>query len=150
MRWRSCLFATMVLTASMGSSAAEGLVSVRSPLGVAQTMDRLVAVAEKSGMTIFARIDHAAGAEKVGLELRPTQVLVFGNPKGGTPLMQCAQTAGIDLPLKALVWQDAQGQVWVGYNDLAYLARRHDAGDCAVVGKLNQAIDRLIHDALEP
>ena len=76
-------------------------------------------------MTIFARIDHAAGAAKVGKKQRSTEVLIFGNPQGGTPFMECNQTVGIDLPLKALVWEDASGQVWLGYNDPAFLVQRH-------------------------
>ena len=103
-------------------------------------MDRLETVLKEKGMTIFVRVDHAAGAKRVGKALRPTEVLVFGNPQGGTPLMECSQTAGIDLPLKALVWEDASGQVWLGYNDPAFLASRHDAAGCPVVGNLKQAL----------
>ena len=80
------------------------------------------------GLTVFARIDHAAGAAGVGLSLRPTEVLIFGNARGGTPLMQSAQTIGIDLPLKALVWQDASGATWLSYNDPGWLAKRHGLG----------------------
>jgi uncharacterized protein (DUF302 family) len=80
------------------------------------------------GMTLFARVDHAAGAADAGLTLRPTDLFVFGNAKGGTPLMQAAQTMGIDLPLKVLVWQDEAGQTWLGYNDPAWLAERHGTG----------------------
>ena len=88
-------------------------------------MDRLVDSVTRHGMTIFARIDHAAAAKDVGMSLSPTEVLIFGNPKGGTPLMQAAQTLGIDLPLKALVWQDDAGTTWLGYNDPRWLAKRH-------------------------
>ena len=79
------------------------------------------------GMTVMARIDHGAAAAKVGLELRPTEVVFFGNPSAGTPLMQAAQTMAIDLPLRALVWQDAEGRTWLAYNDPEWLAQRHDA-----------------------
>lgn len=101
--------------------AADGLIAVKSPRQPKETMDRLEAVLKEKGMTIFARIDHAAGAAKIGSKLRPTEVLIFGNPQGGTPFMECSQTVGIDLPLKALVWQDADGQAWLGYNDPVYV-----------------------------
>ncbi|KJC58795.1 hypothetical protein UP10_21010 [Bradyrhizobium sp. LTSPM299] len=105
--------------------AVEGLVSLRSGFGLNETTDRLKAELQASGLTVFAQIDHAAGAASVGLALRPTAVLIFGNAKGGTPLMQAAQTIGIDLPLKALVWQDEAGDTWLSYNDPAWLAQRH-------------------------
>ena len=105
--------------------AVEGLVSLRSSFGPTETIDRLKAELQASGLTVFAQIDHAAGAATVSLALRPTAVLIFGNAKGGTPLMQAAQTIGIDLPLKALVWQDEAGNTWLSYNDPAWLAQRH-------------------------
>jgi uncharacterized protein (DUF302 family) len=108
--------------------AVEGLTTVRSSHGPTDTMDRLEAAVKAKGLTVFARIDHAAGAAEVGLPLRPTEVLIFGNARGGTPLMQAAQTIGIDLPLKALVWQDASGVTWLSYNDPAWLAKRHALG----------------------
>ena len=108
--------------------AAEGLTTVASSFGPKETMDRLEAEIKARGITVFARIDHAAGAAQAGLSLRPTELLVFGNAKAGTPLMQSNQTIGIDLPLKALVWQDASGKVWLSYNDPASLAKRHLAG----------------------
>jgi uncharacterized protein (DUF302 family) len=92
------------------------------------TMNRLEAGVKAKGMAIFARIDHAAGAAEVGMSLRPTELLVFGSPKGGTPLMQSAQTIGIDLPLKVLVWQDASGKTWLSYNDPSWLVERHGLG----------------------
>src|SRR5258708_20133713 len=108
--------------------AADGLTTVRSSYGPKDTMNRLEAAVKAKGLTVFARIDHAAGAAEVGLPLRPTELLIFGNAKGGTPLMQAAQTIGIDLPLKALVWQDASGSTWLSYNDPSWLARRHRLG----------------------
>ena len=108
--------------------AEDGLISVRSSYGPKDTMDRLEAEVKAKGLTVFARIDHAAGAAAVGLSLRPTEVLIFGNAKGGTPLMQSKQTAGIDLPLKALVWQDGLGDTWLSYNDPGWLANRHGLG----------------------
>ena len=128
--------------------AADGLIALKSPRQPKETMDRLEAVLKEKGMTIFARIDHAAGAAKIGARMRPTEVLIFGNPQGGTPLMECSQSAGIDLPLKALVWQDAAGQVWVGYNDPVYLAQRHGAAQCPVAGKLKKGVAGFVDEAL--
>jgi len=105
--------------------AADGLITIRSSYGPAETMRRLEAEVEARGMTIFAHIDHAAGAVAVGMPLRPTDLLIFGNAKAGTPLMQLGQTIGIDLPLKTLVWQDASGTTWLSYNDPDWLACRH-------------------------
>jgi uncharacterized protein (DUF302 family) len=108
--------------------AADGLVTLRSSFGPKETMSKLEAKVKAKGMTIFARIDHAAGAAAVGLSLRPTEVLIFGNAKAGTPLMQSMQTSGIDLPLKAVVWQDASGVTWLSYNNPGWLAKRHGQG----------------------
>jgi uncharacterized protein (DUF302 family) len=105
--------------------APEGLVVLSCPRPPKEAMDLLAASVARHGMTVFARIDHAAAAKEAGMTLAPTEVLIFGNPKGGTPLMQAVQTLGIDLPLKALVWQDGAGQTWIGYNDPRWLARRH-------------------------
>ncbi len=113
--------------------AAEGVVSVKSAHSVTDTADKLEMVLKDKGMTVFTRIDHAAGAAKVGAEMRATQLVVFGNPKVGTPLMQCNQSTGLDLPQKALIWEDAEGQVWLSYNDPAYLGARHGLGECAAV-----------------
>ena len=107
---------------------APGLTTIRSSYGPQDTMDRLEAAVKAKGMMVFARIDHAAGATAVGLSLPPTEVLIFGNAKGGTPLMQAIQTIGIDLPLKALVWQDTSVVTWLSYNDPAWLAKRHELG----------------------
>lgn len=117
--------------------AADGLITIRSSHGPKETMARLEAAVKAKGLTIFAHVDHAAGAEAVGLTLRPTDLLIFGNAKGGTPLMQSVQEIGIDLPLKALVWQDAGGDTWLSYNDPSWLAKRHGLGheaDAAVSG----------------
>ena len=111
--------------------AAEGLITLRSNYGPKETMDRLEAEVKAKGMTVFSHVDHAAGATAVGLPLRPTDLLIFGAAKGGTPLMQSVQTIGIDLPLKALVWQDEAGTTWLSYNDPAYLAHRHGLGETA-------------------
>ena len=108
--------------------AADGLITIPSSYGARDTADRLDAAIKARGMTVFARIDHAAGATEVGLSLRPTELLVFGNAKGGTPLMQSNQMIGIDLPLKALVWQDETGKIWLSYNDPSWLTKRHELG----------------------
>lgn len=108
--------------------ATNGLITVVSNFSATETMDRLEAEVQARGMTVFARINHAGGAAQVGLDLRPTEVVVFGNARGGTPLMQAAQTIGIDLPLKTLVWEDTAGKVWLSYNNPAWLAQRHGLG----------------------
>ncbi len=105
--------------------ASDGLITLASSYAPKETMDRLEREVTARGLSVFARIDHAAGAAAVGLPLLPTEVLIFGNAKGGTPLMQMDQAVGIDLPLKALVWQDAAGKVWLSYNDPRWLAQRH-------------------------
>jgi uncharacterized protein (DUF302 family) len=105
-----------------------GLISVRSRYAVRETIDRLAAAVEAAGLTVFGRIDHGANAVEVGMALRPTELLLFGHPRGGTPLMQEQQTVGIDLPLKALAWEDEAGQTWLTYNDTEWLARRHELG----------------------
>jgi uncharacterized protein (DUF302 family) len=112
-------------------------------------MDRLEAAVKARGMAIFARIDHAEGATSVGLSLWPTEVLIFGNAKAGTPLMQAVQSIGIDLPLKALVWQDASGDTWLSYNDPSWLAQRHALADdtAAVIGIMSTAIQAVAKDA---
>lgn len=122
-------------TAGAARDIPHGLVQVDSPHAVSDTMDRLEAAVKERGFRVFARIDHAAGAASVDMTLRPTQLLIFGNPQGGTPLMQNAQTMGIDLPLKALVYEDAQGQVRVAFNDPAFLADRHDMANAAQIAE---------------
>ena len=107
---------------------ATGLVTIRSQVSVSETIDRIVAGATRRALMVFARIDHADGAGKVGMRLRPTELVIFGHPRGGTPLMIDRQTAGIDLPIKALAWEDAEGKVWLTYNDARWLAQRHDLG----------------------
>jgi uncharacterized protein (DUF302 family) len=130
------------------AQAADGMVAVKSPHSAQGTMDRLEATVKQRGLNVFARIDHAAGAMKIGKSLRPTELLIFGNPQGGTPLMECAQTAGIDLPLKALVWQDEAAQVWLGYNDPAFLTQRHGVPTCPVVENLRKALSGLAEAAV--
>ena len=142
------LILSFVLIGSVAVFAADGLIVLKSSYSEEETMDRFETIAKNKGLKIFARIDHAAGAKKIGRALRPTEVLIFGNPQGGTPFMECSQTVGIDLPLKVLVWQDAEGQVWLGYNDPVYLAKRHDVETCPVAAKLQKALAGLSKAAL--
>jgi uncharacterized protein (DUF302 family) len=101
------------------------LVTLPSAHSASETVERFTALLAQKGIQVFAHIDHAAEAKKVGLPLQPTQVLIFGNPKAGTPLMQSRQTIGLDLPLRALVWEDEEGKVWLTYRPVADLARQH-------------------------
>lgn len=105
-----------------------GLVSVQSRFAPAETIKRLLSALAKRNLTVFARVDHAAGAASVGLPLRSTELVIFGNPQGGTALMQDRQSAGIDLPLKALVWEDSDSKTWLTYNDPNWIAQRHALG----------------------
>src|SRR6266403_4087233 len=140
---RARIFALTTVMCLWGvqAMAADGLTTIKSAYGPKETMDRLEAEVKAKGLTVFVRIDHAAGAAAVGLSLKPTELLIFGNAKGGTPLMQSVQTIGIDLPLKALVWQDASGVTWLSYNDPAWLAQRHGlAGETSTtIGNLSAA-----------
>lgn len=106
-----------------------GLVHVRSPYSVRETLKRLESALRAKNLTVFARIDHRGEAEKIGLQMRPTQLVIFGSPKAGTPLMVASPTLAIDLPLKALAWEDADGLVWLSYNSPDYLKRRHEIPD---------------------
>lgn len=145
---------TLALVAGIGlgstAYAADGLVALKSPLSASDTMNRFEQIAKDRGLTVFARIDHAAGASKVGLTLRPTEVLIFGSPKGGAPFMECAQSVGIDLPLKVLVWEDASSQVWLGYNDPAYIAKRHEVPGCPAADNLSKALTGMAAAAVAP
>jgi uncharacterized protein (DUF302 family) len=143
MRFTSTLAGLALSLAATLATAADGLVAIKSPYTAKETMDRFEATAKQRGLSVFARIDHAAGAAKVGKTLRPTEVLIFGNPQGGTPFMECAQSVGIDLPLKALVWEDAASQVWLGYNDPDYLAKRHGVATCPAAAGIAKALAGL-------
>jgi uncharacterized protein (DUF302 family) len=127
----------------------EGLITIPSAYGVEETIDRIESDVKSKGMTIFARIDHAAGAKEAGLALRPTLLLIFGNAKGGTPLMEDKQQIGIDLPLKALAWEDASGETWISYNDLKWLALRHGMSHQAdpVVNALSAVLGAVLQKA---
>lgn len=125
-------------------SSVEGLVVVESANEVSETIDRLEAALAENGLTVVARVDHAANAEGAGEELRPTQLLIFGNPALGTGLMQSAQTAGIDLPQKFLAWEAEDGRVYLAYNDPAYVVDRHGIDDRdEIVGQITDALAML-------
>lgn len=154
MRWlRAVVIAwSIVALYSIGMAgetemATEGLTTLKSAHGASETMERLKDAVRSKGMTIFAQIDHAAGAKEVGMSLRPTDLLIFGSPKGGTPLMQFVQTIGIDLPLKALVWQDEAGVTWVSYNTPAWSAERHRANAPEAVRAMSAAIEAVVSAA---
>jgi uncharacterized protein (DUF302 family) len=135
-----------------GAMAADGLITIPSSYGPKDTMARLEAEVKAKGLTEFAHVDHAAGAAAAGLTLRPTDLLVFGNAKGGTPLMQSAQTIGIDLPLKVLVWQDAANKTWLSYNDPVWLAKRHGVSPEAeaTIRALSAALKAVTTSATSP
>lgn len=133
------------------ASADNGLISIKSSHNVKKTGDRLENTLKAKGMTVFIRINHAEGAQKVGKKLRPTELIIFGNPKVGTPLMQNSQSAAIDLPQKALIWEDEAGQVWFSYNDPKYIAKRHSITECAeVLKKIENALGNFAKMATMP
>ena len=144
------LVALALGAAATWASAADGLIDIPSAHKAKATMDRLESLVKERGLNVFARIDHAAGASQVGKTLRPTELLIFGNPQGGTPFMECAQTVGIDLPLKALVWVDSNGKTWLSYNDPAYLGQRHGVPTCPSVEGLRKALAGLAQAAAAP
>lgn len=128
----------------------DGLIMKPSAHTVEETLDRLAAALKEKGLTVFARVDHAAGAADVELELRQTQLLIFGNPRLGTPLMQSNRTIAIDLPQKALAFEDAEGRVWLAYNDPDYLAGRHDiTNHDALIDRIKAALDSFTDKATQ-
>ncbi len=121
-----------------------GLIVKPSAYNVAETLDRLETIIKKKGITVFARINHAEGAKTVEVAMEPTELLIFGNPKLGSPLMLSQRTAAIDLPLKAIAWKDKEGKVWLAYNTPAYIAKRHDITDKeAVIKKMTGALSKF-------
>lgn len=142
--------AALLCCLSISAMAAEGLVVKPSNHSVGETIDRLQSALEEKGLTIFARINHQEGAAGVDLELRPTELLIFGNPKLGTPLMTSAQTTAIDLPQKALAYEDADGKVYLAYNDVGYLMARHDIKDRdEVLNKIRGALNNFTDAATQ-
>ncbi|MEG3221724.1 DUF302 domain-containing protein [Vibrio gigantis] len=134
----------ILLSASFSVAASDGLIKYQSHYSVKETADRFEEIAKSKGLTLFARIDHQKNASNVDLELRPTEVIIFGNPKVGTPLMQCAQEVAIDLPQKVLVSEDANKKVWLSYNDPNYLLNRHAINGCdEVIKKISGVLSKL-------
>lgn len=127
---RRLVFGLILSVLAPAAVAADGMIRVESEYSVPETAERLVGALEDAGMTVMARVDHAANAESVDRSLRPTRVVIFGNPAAGTPLMRCSQTTAIDLPQKALIWEDVDGTVWLGYNSPDYLQERHAISGC--------------------
>lgn len=142
------ILALSLSSALIADDNGTGLVSIKSQHTVNQTADRFESILKKKGINVFARVDHEQNAEKVALKLAPTQVIIFGNPKIGTPLMQCSKTVAIDLPQKALFWQDDKGQAWVTYNAPAYLKERHAIKGCdQVITKISNVLANLTRAA---
>ncbi len=131
----------MMLIMSVSAYAVEGMVDVKSAFGVTETGDRLESVLKEKGMTIFNRIKHSEAAQKVGVDLRETELIIFGNPKVGSPLMKCQQSVAIDLPQKFLIWKDSDDTTWISYNHPSYLVKRHNISGCeAVISKIGNAL----------
>jgi len=138
------LSVAIICSNNVRANDVDGLVLLPSAHGVVETIDKLAAVLESKGMKIFARVDHSAGAAGAGMELRPTQLLIFGNPKVGTPLMICSQSIALDLPQKMLAWEAEDGEVYLGYNDPAHLKRRHNLEGCdEVLSKVSGALENF-------
>ena len=146
---RTAIFTALLMLFTVTSArAAEGMINIESAFNVKETADRLEATLKEKGMTVFNRINHAQGAVDVDIELRDTELLLFGNPKVGSPLMQCRQSVAIDLPQKALIWQDQENKVWISYNDPKYLEQRHDITGCdAVISKIEKALAGMVTSA---
>lgn len=144
------LIALALFSAPVTSSANDNLISVKSSHSVSATADRFAKLIEEKNLTLFTRIDHENNADKVQLTLRPTMVILFGNPRAGTPLMNCAQSVAIDLPQKALFWEDENGDVWLSYNDPEYLKQRHNIQGCdPVLEKISGLLETLARLATE-
>ena len=134
------------MSASLGT--VEGLINIKSDFGPKETMDRVKSAILARDLNIFACIDHAAGAAEAGLSLAPTQLIIFGNARGGTPLMQSVQTVGIDLPLRILVWQDAANNTWLSYNEPRWIAQRHNVTNAEpVVNKMTVMLSAIAKEA---
>lgn len=145
------LSAFSVQDAQAAQTSNNGLITKSSSFDVKTTVDRLKKIFRKKGITIFATVDHAAGGNRVGIPIPPTVLVIFGNPKLGTPLMQSSRTVAIDLPQKALVWKDARGTVWLTYNNPYYLAKRHGIKDRAkILAKIAGVLNKLTNAAIKP
>ncbi len=140
-----------LLVSEKAIAEVDGLISIKSAHSVSETLNRLEALLTSKGITIIARWRHHAGAKNVGIPLRPTELMIFGNPELGSHFFTSAQTAGIDLPMKALAWEDESGQIWLGYNDPQYIVDRHGIKNRAlIVSKMTTALDKLTRAATKP
>ena len=138
----------VLLLSAISAMAANGMINVQSSFDVSETANRIERILNEKGMTLFNRIKHSEGASKVGIELRSTELIIFGNPKVGSPLMKCQQSIAIDLPQKALIWEDNQGNVFISYNDPMYLQKRHNVAGCEkVFAKIGKALAGIVKTA---
>lgn len=146
---KAILAALSILSfAAIPVAAADGVINVHSTFSVKETADRMESILNEKGMIIFNRIKHSEGAGKVGVELRKTELIIFGNPKVGSPLMKCQQSVAIDLPQKALIWEDDKAEVWISYNDPRYLQKRHNISGCEkVISKIEKALTGIAKSA---
>lgn len=141
---KSSITFLLILFTVLPLMAAEGLINVQSDFNVKETTERLENILNEKGMTIFNQINHSDAAQKVGVELRETRLIIFGNPKVGSPLMQCQQSVAIDLPQKAIIWEDDKSKVWISYNDPRYLGKRHNIIGCdEVISKVEKALSGI-------
>ena len=141
---KSSITFLLILFTVLPLMAAEGLINVQSDFNVKETTERLENILNEKGMTIFNQINHSDAAQKVGVELRETRLIIFGNPKVGSPLMQCQQSVAIDLPQKAIIWEDDKSKVWISYNDPRYLGKRHNIIGCdEVINKVEKALSGI-------
>lgn len=145
---RSIVVMLVMLFSPLAVNAADGMLSVESQFNVETTADRLEKMLVQKGMTIFNRVRHSESAGKVGIQLNETQLIIFGNPKAGSPLMKCQQTVAIDLPQKALIRKDENGKVWISYNDIRYLVKRHGVQNCTkVISKIEKLLANITRSA---
>ena len=145
---KAILAALLIVLIAIPVAAADGVINVASAFNVKETADRMESILNEKGMTIFKRIKHSEAAGKVGIELRETELIIFGNPKVGSPLMKCQQSVAIDLPQKALIWEDDKAKVWISYNDPRYLEKRHNISGCEeVILKIEKALAGITKSA---
>ena len=145
---KSILIALSILLIAISVEAADGVINVPSTFNVEETADRMERILKEKGMTIFNRIKHSESAGKVGIEMRDTELIIFGNPKVGSPLMKCQQSVAIDLPQKALIWEDDKAKVWITYNNPRYLEKRHNITGCEeVISKIGKVLAGIAKSA---
>lgn len=145
---RSIFSILLILLIPSLVNAADGVINVESQFSVKTTADRLEKILNEKGMTVFNRIKHSENAAKIGVQLRETELIIFGNPKAGSPLMKCQQTVAIDLPQKALIWRDEKSKVWLSYNDMRHLENRHRIVGCEkVISKVEKIVAKIIGSA---